>query len=181
VTTVSTVTNLSQLGGAAIAMGTGVRSAGTQRVTIATDDSVPVTIASVPSHAVTNAGTFAVQDDARTTGGSTPYHLVSAATTNATSVKASAGTLYDVFVSSVNAAARYLKIYDKASAPTVGSDTPALTILIPGNTAGGGAAKGWFRGVAFSNGIAFALTTGAADADTGAVAASEIVVNLAYK
>ena len=45
VTTVSTVTNLSQLGGAAIAMGTGVRSAGTQRVTIATDDVVPVTIA----------------------------------------------------------------------------------------------------------------------------------------
>ena len=41
VTTVSTVTNLSQLGGAAIAMGTGVRSAGTQRVTIATDDVVP--------------------------------------------------------------------------------------------------------------------------------------------
>lgn len=42
-TTVSTVTNLSQLGGAAIAMGTGVRSAGTQRVTIATDDLVPTT------------------------------------------------------------------------------------------------------------------------------------------
>jgi len=56
-----TVTNISQLGGAAIAMGTGVRSAGTLRVTVATDDSVPVTIASVPSHAVTNAGTFAVQ------------------------------------------------------------------------------------------------------------------------
>jgi hypothetical protein len=42
VTTVSAVTNLSQLGGTAIAMGTGVRSAGTQRVTIATDDVVPV-------------------------------------------------------------------------------------------------------------------------------------------
>lgn len=41
VTTVSTVTNLSQMGGAAIAMGTGTRSAGTQRVTIATDDVVP--------------------------------------------------------------------------------------------------------------------------------------------
>jgi len=39
--TVSTVTNLSQLGGTAIAMNTGVRSAGTQRVTIATDDVVP--------------------------------------------------------------------------------------------------------------------------------------------
>lgn len=90
-TAVTTVTNLSQLNGAAIAMGTGTRSAGTQRVTIATDDIVPasqsgtwtvqpgntanttawkvdgsavtqpVSLASVPSHAVTNAGTFAVQ------------------------------------------------------------------------------------------------------------------------
>jgi hypothetical protein len=40
--TLATVTNLSQLGGAAIAMGTGVRSVGTQRVTIATDDLVPL-------------------------------------------------------------------------------------------------------------------------------------------
>lgn len=45
VTTVSTVTNLSQFGGQAIAMGTGVRSAGTLRVTIATDDLVPTTTA----------------------------------------------------------------------------------------------------------------------------------------
>lgn len=42
--TLATVTNLSQLGGVAIAMGTGVRSAGTQRVTIATDDTVNVNI-----------------------------------------------------------------------------------------------------------------------------------------
>ena len=41
VTTVSTVTSLTQMNGQAIAMGTGVRSAGTQRVTIATDDVVP--------------------------------------------------------------------------------------------------------------------------------------------
>lgn len=49
------------INGVAPAFGTGVRGATVQRVTIATDDSVPVTIASVPSHAVTNAGTFAVQ------------------------------------------------------------------------------------------------------------------------
>lgn len=41
VTTVSTVTSLTQMNGQAIAMGTGTRSAGTQRVTIATDDVVP--------------------------------------------------------------------------------------------------------------------------------------------
>lgn len=40
-TGVTTVTNLSQLGGAAISMNTGVRDAGTQRVTIATNDVVP--------------------------------------------------------------------------------------------------------------------------------------------
>lgn len=49
------------INGVAPAFGTGLRGATVQRVTIATDDSVPVTIASVPSHAVTNAGTFAVQ------------------------------------------------------------------------------------------------------------------------
>ena len=42
-TTVSTVTNLSQLWGTAISMNTGVRDAWTQRVTIATNDVVPVT------------------------------------------------------------------------------------------------------------------------------------------
>jgi hypothetical protein len=40
---VGTVTSLTQMNGQAISMGTGVRDAGTQRVTIATNDSVPVT------------------------------------------------------------------------------------------------------------------------------------------
>ncbi len=51
ITTVSTVTNLSQMSGAAIAMGTGARSAGTQRVTVATDDLVPVTVSAITASA----------------------------------------------------------------------------------------------------------------------------------
>mgnify|MGYP001574910355 CR=1 FL=1 len=43
ITTVTTVTSLTQMNGQAISMGTGVRDAGTQRITVATDDSVPVT------------------------------------------------------------------------------------------------------------------------------------------
>lgn len=42
-TTVGTVTNLSQMGGVAISLNTGVRDTGTQRVTIATNDVVPIT------------------------------------------------------------------------------------------------------------------------------------------
>lgn len=116
----------------------------------------------------------------RTSGGLSISRVISAATTNATSVKASAGQVFGWFASNVNAAARYLKLYNKASAPTVGSDTPVMTILIPGNTAGAGTNIEYTNGIAFATGIALALTTGVADADTGAVAANELVVNLLY-
>lgn len=114
-------------------------------------------------------------------GGWTPFKLVSAASTNATSVKGSAGVLGMATVSSVNAAVRYLKFYNKATAPTVGTDTPVLTFAIPGNTAGAGSNVPIPDvGIAFSTGIAFALTVEATDAGSTGVAVSEIVVNLGY-
>jgi len=114
-------------------------------------------------------------------GGYTPGKLVSAASTNATVIKAGPGTIGYLAVSSVNAAARYLKLYDKATAPTVGTDTPIHTFIIPGNTAGAGSnVPVPDEGIRFTAGISFALTTGIQDSDTGAVAANEIVVNYGY-
>jgi len=113
-------------------------------------------------------------------GGTTMYKLISAASTNATNVKSSEGALYGVQVFNTNASARYLKLYNKASAPTVGTDTPVKVLTIPGNTAGSGLVIHFANGISFTTGIAFALTTGAADSDTGAVAANEIVTNLDY-
>lgn len=112
--------------------------------------------------------------------GWTPYKLVSASSTNATSLKGSAGEIGYLAAFNLNAAARYLKLYNKASAPTVGTDTPVHTLLLPGNTAGAGFVLPIVGGISFSTGIAFALTTGIADSDTGAVAANEIVVNIGY-
>jgi hypothetical protein len=149
-------------GQAGVTGGSGAADAATQRVALATDANT-------------------VKQAAHTSGGATPYKLISAATTNATSVKASAGQVYGIQVFNSNAAIRYLKLYDKASAPTVGTDVPVKVIAIPGNTAGAGVVAPISIGAAFSNGIAFALTTGAADSDTGAVAANEIIVNLDYK
>lgn len=106
----------------------------------------------------------------------TLFRLVSAASTNATSVKASAGTLYALLVVNLNAAVRYLKLYNKASAPTVGTDTPVATIPIPASTTGAGVMVPLGPGADFATGIALATTTGAADSDTGAVAANEIFV-----
>lgn len=112
--------------------------------------------------------------------GLTMSRTIAAATTNATSVKTTAGKLHYAYVSNINAAVRYLKVYNKASAPTVGTDTPVLTLPIPGDTAGGAFVFSSELGLKFATGIAFALTTGVADADTGAVAANEHVVNLGY-
>lgn len=106
----------------------------------------------------------------------TGFRLISAATTNATSLKASAGTLFSLYVVNLNAAVRYLKFYNKASAPTVGTDTPVATFPIPASATGAGFAINLDPGFDFSTGIAYALTTGVADADTAAVAANEIII-----
>jgi hypothetical protein len=117
----------------------------------------------------------------RTTGGASVSRLISAASTNATNAKGSAGTLLFVHATNSNSAVRYLKIYNVAGSPTVGSDTPIMTLAIPGNTDTAGFVLDLQPfGIAFGTGIAFATTTGIADADTGAVAADEIVAHIVY-
>lgn len=110
----------------------------------------------------------------------TGARVVSASSTNATSVKASAGAVGSIIAFNLNAAVRFLKLYNKASAPTVGVDVPVATLPIPGNTAGAGFSLSIPQGVAFTTGIALALTTGYADGDTGAVAAGDLFLWLAY-
>lgn len=112
-------------------------------------------------------------------GGLSSLKLVSAASTNATSVKTSAGQLFNVQAFNTSVNARYLKLYNKASAPSVGVDTPVATWLIPASSSG-------FiieisNGMNFSAGIAFAITALMNDADTTAVGAQDVVVNLQYK
>lgn len=111
----------------------------------------------------------------------TPGKRISTASTNAINIKPSAGTLGYVTATNINASARYLKLYDKATSPTVGTDTPVHTFLIPGNTAGAGIVVSFpTQGVTFTAGIGLAITTGVADSDTGAVAANDIVINYGY-
>ena len=57
--------------------------------------------------------------------------LTSAATTNATSVKTTGGTIYNIVASNTGVTDVYLKIYNKASAPTVGTDIPVYTFVVP--------------------------------------------------
>lgn len=126
-------------------------------------------------------GTWTAVPNAATTGGTTLFSAVSAATTNATSVKASAGQIYKVTAFNIASTPRYLKIYNKASSPTVGTDVPVDRIIIPGNTAGAGVSVNIPVGDAYATGIALAITAGIADSDTTAVGANEVTVNIGYK
>lgn len=102
----------------------------------------------------------------------------SAATTNATVAKATAGDLFRVSGYNSNAAARYLKIYNKGTLPVVGTDVPIWTEYLAPQ------AKfdlSFMKGLYHSAGISYALVTGSADADATAVAAGDILgLNLAY-
>jgi hypothetical protein len=102
--------------------------------------------------------------------------LSAAATTNATSVLAESGTVRHISLRNAKAAAVFLKLYDKASAPTVGTDTPRMTIHIPATSD-----YAQQMDMYFSQGIAYALTTAAADADTGALVAADVIcLNINY-
>lgn len=113
-----------------------------------------------------------------TPANATDFALTSAATTNATSVKASAGNLFEITADNFTAAAKFLKLYRKASAPTVGTDVPILTVPIPAN----GFVQLAFgaQGKRFLTGIAYALTGAQAVADTTALAAGDVHVHGSY-
>lgn len=119
-------------------------------------------------------GDVALSPRATSAGLATVARLASAAaSTNAASIKASAGRLYKTRGYNAATAVRYLKLYNKASAPTVGTDAPVVTLALKPSDA--------FDldlipiGQYFSTGIAYALTTGAADTDTGALTAADVV------
>jgi hypothetical protein len=123
------------------------------------------------------------QSVAGTTGGATPYHYLSAASTNATNVKATAGTLYSLSLINTTATLYYLRLYDIAtSAPTCSSATGVVhNIPIPANTAGAGVVLNMDGvGMLFANGIGFCLTGAFSDTDT-TNAATGVAVNLTYK
>jgi hypothetical protein len=112
----------------------------------------------------------------------TPYSLNSAASTNGALIITGTSALHSFYATNTGAGAAYVKLYNKATAPTVGTDVPVMIIPIP-------AAVGGVPGVSpqinfgalgkrFALGLGIAITGGAADADTTAVAAGQVKVAL---
>lgn len=110
-------------------------------------------------------------------GAPTLRKIASAATTNATSVKAAAGSVVGVYLTNTTAAFKYFRLFNKASAPTMGTDSPALIVGIPANTT---ICHQFPSGLYLSTGIAFAITGAVADLDATATAANDVVGGLLY-
>lgn len=127
--------------------------------------SAPVVIASDQSPVATLAKPSA------TAGGQTSSRVNAAATTNATNLKASAGNILEIDVFNNAAYAVFLKIYNLATTPTVGTSTIAWTIPI---AAGTGFSRSFPRGKPYATGIAYAITKLQADTDTTAVVAGDL-------
>lgn len=66
------------------------------------------------------------------TSGGLTHHRISPAVALA-NVKAAAANLYSAVLLNTNAAIRYFQIYNKSTAPVLGTDTPVLTIALPPN------------------------------------------------
>lgn len=143
-------------------------SPGTAVVTIqgvGSGTAVPVSIASVPSHAVTSAVVSAL-------------HVVAAASANATNVKASAGTLRGFSFYNNAAYPVYLKFHNTAGTPTAGAGV-VRTFAIQAGTQRDCTIPG--GGLSFGTGIGITLVQDLADAGTTAVAASDAVGEIFYE
>lgn len=105
------------------------------------------------------------------------YHLVSAATNNAHLVRGAAVSMTGFVLGNSNSAARYVKFYDKATAPVPGTDAPKMTILVP---PAGVAIKSFDTPLSFNVGLGISITAAMADNDNTSVGAGDVVAEVQF-
>jgi hypothetical protein len=111
----------------------------------------------------------------------TPYFVNSAASTNGALVLTATSGLHAFWATNTGATAAFVKLYNKATAPTVGTDVPEMIIPVPAAVSGVPGVANIYTGhnaFRFPLGLGIAITGGAADADTTAVAAGQVKVKL---
>lgn len=111
----------------------------------------------------------------------TPYFLNSAATNNGALIITGTSNLSALYVTNEGASVAYVKLYNKATAPTVGTDVPEMTIPVPaavGGVPGVACPFIGFHGFRFALGLGIAITRNAIFSDNTAIGAGEVKVKL---
>lgn len=109
---------------------------------------------------------------------SSPKKYLSVASNNSTLVLNRAAILKVVTIVNTTATIYYVKFYNKATAPTCGTDTPVLVFPVPASATGGPpVSPAMSDGLLFPLGIGFCIVAGIADADN-TVAAAGVVLDV---
>ena len=181
---IGSINNVEQLGGQTVAMGGGVVTAGTQRVTVATDTPVvlgagtdaigSVTVSNLPATQPVSGGVSIV-------GASSliPFYAIGTTGTNETGISSVASTLRSVVFTNLAATPRHLKLYDTASTPVAGEGIPVIVCSLA--AAGTLAFPLPVEGFPFANGIGFTMVLGAANNATNpATTQPDFTVSMIY-
>jgi len=102
----------------------------------------------------------------------------STADVNLATVQQLGGNLRGIIAVNTNAAARYLKFYDKADPVVVGTDVPAITFALPASS---GFTAFPTDGINFKLGIVMAMTVNAVDTDNTGVGAGDIILTVLFE
>lgn len=137
---------------------------------------IGVAVVSMPTTTVVSAAGAAAIGTVGPTAPATAYFLNSAAGTNGALIITGTSGVQAFFASNVGATGAFVKLYNKATAPVVGTDVPEMIIAVPA----GGLVEltPGFAGYRFALGLGIAITGAAADTDTTAVAAGQVKVKL---
>ena len=108
---------------------------------------------------------------------------IAANNTTAIVISSRSASVYQVDAYNNATTIAYVKLYNAASGVTCGSGTPIARYMIPFGTSssGGGFVTPNINGDAYVNGVTMCITTGIADNDTGAPAATTYIVNVHWK
>jgi len=143
--------------------------------------SAPVSVQNVPAVTVSSGTITTVTTAGVPPVPATPYFVNSLATTNGALILTGTSGLQALYATNNGAAVAYVKLYNKATAPTVGTDVPEMIIAVPaavGAVIGSVEITPGYIGYRFPLGLGIAITGLFADTDTTAVAAGQVKVKL---
>jgi hypothetical protein len=141
----------------------------------------PVAVQNVPAVTVSSGTITTVTTAGTPLAPANAFFLNSAATTNGALILTGTSGLQAFWATNTGAAVAFVKLYNKATAPTVGTDVPEMIIPVPaavGGVPGVAEVTPGFNGHRFPLGLGIAITGLVADTDTTAVAAGQVKVKL---
>lgn len=108
------------------------------------------------------------------------FSYVAATTANATAVRAVPAVLKAYDIVNTSAATKFVRFYNKATAPVPASDAALIVWRLPIPAGGRTSTSFSSGGVWFPAGLAFDITTAAADTDTTVTAAGDVTLNIIF-